>query len=208
MKKIVITSLLFIGLTFGCQAKQAAPNPDSSSTISEAKISEAKKPAPEKSPEEILAEKARLERDKAQAKKLAEEGQLLPPRVTVKLNVIDYNDKIALSDVDHSYEFVKAGIRGCYMRVLAFDLKAEGNLTLALEGAENHTSKCTVQDSSIHAEDFESCVQKACVHWPIPQGATLKVKMEFSSTPAPTVEEIREINHKLEHDGHEGHDHE
>lgn len=201
MKKIIVAFVLLFVWAYGCQVKPTDPPTDNSS--------QTVKPdsQPGQSPEEIAAEKARHERDRAQAKKLAEEGQLLPPRVSVKLEILDHNDKVSLNDAELSYEFVKNGIRACYMRVLAFDKNAEGDITIALESAENRTSKCTIQKTSITAEDFESCVTKACQHWPLPEGATLNIHMQFSSSPAPTVEEIRKINHQLEHGGEE-HDHE
>ncbi|MBO4349711.1 MAG: hypothetical protein J6A01_02040 [Proteobacteria bacterium] len=206
MKKIIIASVLLLAGAYGCQVKPAAPQADNPP--------QAVKPdnQPSQSPEEIAAEKARHERDRAQAKKLADEGQILPPRVSVKLEILDHNDKVSLNDAELSYEFVKNAIRACYMRVLAFDSNAEGDITISLTSAENKTSNCTIKKTSITAEDFESCVTKACQHWPLPEGATLDIQMQFSSSPAPTVEEIRKINHQLEHDGgehdHDGEDHE
>ena len=199
MKKLIIVLVLLLVGAWGCQIKTDSQNDNQSQTV---------KPnnQPSQSPEETAAEIARHERDRAQAKKLAEEGQFLPPRVSLKLEVVDHNDKVSLNDAELSYEFVKNAIRACYMRVLAFDPKAEGDIAISLESAGNSTSNCTIKKTSITAEDFESCVTKACHHWPLPEGATLDIRMQFSSSPAPTVDEIRKINHQLEHDGDE-HEH-
>lgn len=204
MKKILFASLLLWGLT-GCHSKPAEPAP-------------APEPAPQVKPEpsaeEQAAEKERAKRDMEQAKKLAKSGQVLPPRDSIAMEIVAHNDKISFDDANRAYEFIKSGIRMCYMRVLAYDLTAKGSSTLDLSVGSGRTVEATVSESDIHAEDFESCLQKASHNWLAPEGAKVTLKLTFTSDPPPTVEEFRQMidsadpnDHDGHAHGHEGHDH-
>ena len=173
MKKILLPSIMFCVLT-GCQAKPAAPAPDSDS----APAAQAK---PQLSQEEQAADKARFERDIAQAEKLAKSGQFLPPKIDIKLDIVDHNDKISSDEVNLSYEFVKAAINACYTRALAYDLSTKGTVILDVTGNSDRTSQCNVKESDTHSEEFDSCVLKACHRWPAPKDAKFQAKFVFSS---------------------------
>ena len=206
MRNIMILALLGLLCTAGCGAKEVG-------TISG---EDAAKPA---SPEAAEAKKepvdrAKYERDRAQATKLLEEGHVLPPRVVEKLDVIRTNDKLSVEDGRRAFEFRKAAYKHCYRQALAYNLDLKGYVHMTVKYAGSGTSTVEQFETTLKADGIEDCYREAGAKWMLPEGAELEFKLDYSTEAAPTPDEIRKvmndhegIDHDHDHD-HHGHGHE
>ena len=164
---------------------------------------------PPKPQEPVDPEK--LARDKARSQQLLAEGKILPPRAEIVFKAGKIEGNLSAEDAERSYLYRKSAVRRCYMYELAYRAEAKGVVKTTIR--HEAPKKATVVDytSAIESEEFNNCIKEAVSTWSLPQGVTLEVILDFSSTPAPTLEEVRESNRGLHDHNHEhgdmDHDH-
>lgn len=163
-------------------------------------------------PEENARIAARAEKVKAQVEKLRKEGKILAPRVDLRFNVVNTNERISFDDATRSWEYKRAPISRCYQEVLLFDETVKGEMSFKLARGTDEKIEVSAFKTTIADPDFSDCVKRALNTWRLPEQATIEASITLSSRPAPTAEEIRQTykpraNTNEPHEEHAGHQH-
>lgn len=148
----------------------------------------------------------KLARDKARSQQLLAEGRIIPPRAEIIFKAGKIDGSLSVEDAERSYLFKKSAVRRCYMNELAYHSDAKGEVKAVIRYEAQQKAVVVDYTSAIQSEEFNKCLNEAISTWPLPQGVTLEVTLDFSSKPAPTLEEIRNSNRGLHGHDH-GHDH-
>lgn len=198
----MILALLGLLCTMGCGAKEVG-------TISGEDTAKPASPAEADAQKEPV-DRAKYERDRAQATKLLEDGHVLPPRVVENFEVIRTNDRLSSEDGKRAFEFRKAAFKHCYRQALAYDLELKGYVHMTVKYSGSGTSTVEQFETTLKAEGIEDCYREAGAKWMLPEGAELEFKLDYSTEAAPTPDEIRKVmntHEGIEHDDEHHHDH-
>lgn len=127
-----------------------------------------------------------------------------PPRVRSHVEVLD-NKGISAVDAERSWMFRQAAMERCFSYALAVDENQKGSVTLAMErNAGESEVKLRELSSEIPIEGFESCIRKAQKRWRLPEGASITIKIIFSTLPPLTAEDLDALvpDHRKHDDEH------
>ena len=128
----------------GCGAKEVG-------TISGEDTAKPASPAEADAQKEPV-DRAKYERDRAQATKLLEDGHVLPPRVVENFEVIRTNDRLSSEDGKRAFEFRKAAFKHCYRQALAYDLELKGYVHMTVKYSGSGTSTVEQFETTLKAE--------------------------------------------------------
>lgn len=194
---------LAICLAFGCN-KKADDNKTAQPQQNNAQTQD---------PEEAARIAARAEKVKAQVEKLRKEGKILAPRVDLRFNVVNTNERISFDDATRSWEYKRAPISRCYQEVLLFDETVKGEMSFKLARGTDEKIEVSAFKTTIADPDFSDCIKRALNTWRLPEQAAIEASITLNSRPAPTAEEIRKIYQPNSnpgnppHEDHAGHQH-
>ena len=223
----ILTAILLFALV-GCNSKTAEEKAPEAKLAAEANEAKDAKDANAQKP----VDPEKLARDRARSQQLMAEGKIIPPRAEIIFKAGKIDGKLSVEDAERSYIYRKNAARRCYMYELAYREEAKGVVKATIRHEAPQKSTIVDYTSAIDSEEFNSCLKEAFATWSLPEGVTLEFSLDFSSKPAPTLQEIRESNRglhghdhgdmdhdhgdmdhehghepgEMDHDGHEGHE--
>ncbi len=197
VRNIIILSILLICLT-SCKAKVSDVNSEEPAVQEKTDAEKAAADAEKKAQEQ-----AEIKKNIERAKKLTKEGQYFKPITDIKFDISDIQGNLSNDDANRSYVFRKSAIKRCYLISLADDLETAGDVSMSLKYLENGKTAVENYKSTIENDDFNHCMQNAAAIWKLPPDTSMNVSFNFSSRPAPTIEDLKQLNYDHGH----GHDH-